>query len=246
MQYFGFFVVWMWFCVVTMQALRLKPPMSPTLTGSSSLHRNALFMADSNKAAPEVHVTKARRKFGPLLARVNYLREKAPVETKLKDDPLLPQVEAIVRAADSRKAGGITVLRVHHLTEITSFMIILEGNSKPQTQAIALSIEDDMLALFNEVPTSKEGTATSGWTLLDYGSIIVHIMTPAVRSYYKLERRWNDAEPLDVAYLLGDARRQKDLSKPDEEPDYFRDTEDYHDEEEEEEVEQDENDPFWS
>ena len=41
---------------------------------------------------------------------------------------------------------------------------------------------------------SKQGSASSGWLILDYGSIIVHIMTPQLRNFYKLEKRWKDAE----------------------------------------------------
>ena len=40
----------------------------------------------------------------------------------------------------------------------------------------------------------KQGDASGGWIILDYGSIIVHIMTPQMRNFYKLEKRWKDAE----------------------------------------------------
>jgi hypothetical protein len=49
------------------------------------------------------------------------------------------------------------------------------------------------LVEFAEQP-SKQGSAVSGWILLDYGSIIVHVMTPQMRNFYKLEKRWKEAE----------------------------------------------------
>lgn len=56
------------------------------------------------------------------------------------------------------------------MTEVTTFMVIIEGNSKPQNQAIALTIEEDISLDFEgKKPFSKEGTAASGWILLDYG-----------------------------------------------------------------------------
>jgi len=48
----------------------------------------------------------------------------------------------------------------------------------------------------------KEGDAASGWILLDYGSLIVHIMTPQMRNFYKLEKRWKDAEIYDLQNVL--------------------------------------------
>ena len=47
-----------------------------------------------------------------------------------------------------------------------------------------------------------EGDAASGWVLLDYSSVIVHIMTPQMRNFYKLEKRWKESEEMDLDYLL--------------------------------------------
>ena len=58
-----------------------------------------------------------------------------------------------------------------------------------------------MIADQNEVP-SKQGSASSGWLVLDYGSLIVHIMTPQLRNFYKLEKRWKDAELYDFGPFL--------------------------------------------
>ena len=102
-------------------------------------------------------------------------------------------VEDIIRAADKRKATNIKAIRISHLTEVTTFMVICQGNSRPQNQAIANAIEDDILLNFQAQPT-KEGDAASGWVLLDYSSVIVHIMTPQMRNFYKLEKRWKESE----------------------------------------------------
>jgi ribosome-associated protein len=124
----------------------------------------------------------------------------------LKEEPLLPFLETVVQAADGRKAADIHAIRVSAQSEIATFMVILEGNSRPQLQAIANSIEDDVLLRFAEAP-SKEGTATSGWIVLDYGSIIIHVMTPQMRNFYKIEKRWKDAEVLDMGYLVNQVRQ---------------------------------------
>eukprot|EP01038_Epipyxis_sp_PR26KG_P012025 gene12025-16096_t len=153
---------------------------------------------------PLLHGLNAIRRFRPSnrdkqvskwIESIEYDRVKSKPPTTLMEDPLIPLVESIIIAADKRKAVEISAFRVFQLTEVTSFMILIEGNSKPQNQAIALSIEEDVLQTFN-VSAAMQGTAASGWILIDYGSVIVHIMTPQMKSFYKLEKRWKDAEVL--------------------------------------------------
>lgn len=136
-----------------------------------------------------------------LLKDTDYIRTPTAHEFSINDDPLIPFVETIVLAADNRKATSISALRVSHLTEITSFMVIIEGKSTPQNQAISLSIEEDIEVQFGRLP-SRQGDAPSGWVILDYGSVLVHVMTPQMRAFYKLEKRWKGAEPLDVEELV--------------------------------------------
>jgi hypothetical protein len=69
--------------------------------------------------------------------RTNTFSDLVPIA----EDPLIPSVERIVMSADARKAASITALRVTHLTEVTQFMIIIEGFNARQNQAIASFIE---------------------------------------------------------------------------------------------------------
>lgn len=147
-------------------------------------------------------VRKFQRKFGTIMQKVQYIRLKKEEAQQMNQDPLIPKIERIVQAALDRKAGEIVVLRTGPWTEVAQFMVILEGNSKPQVQAIALSIEDAIDEDFQELPFSKEGKANSGWMLLDYGDVMVHIMTPQTRAFYKLEKRWKDAESYDISHLV--------------------------------------------
>eukprot|EP00984_Skeletonema_dohrnii_P019582 scaffold9393_cov76-Skeletonema_dohrnii-CCMP3373.AAC.3 len=97
-------------------------------------------------------------------------------------DPLVPLVHTIVHAADMRKATDIVALRVTQCTSLTNFIIVISGTSRPQNQAIANSIKSDVEELYDGkrclgkgIP---EGSADSGWILLDYGEVMVHVMTP--------------------------------------------------------------------
>lgn len=73
--------------------------------------------------------------------QINFVRTPNPCPDELTADPEIKQVEAIALAADDRKAISIHAMRVWEITEITSWIIVIESKSKPQTQAIALNIE---------------------------------------------------------------------------------------------------------
>jgi len=107
-------------------------------------------------------------------------------------------VRCIVRAADGRKADDIVALHVAPITTLTRYLVILSGNSRPQNQAIAAAIQKDVQAQFEGDALKPgqtgvpEGSAESGWMLLDYGSVMVHIMTPKSRLYYNVEGQWKE------------------------------------------------------
>lgn len=76
-------------------------------------------------------------------------------------------VRTVVRAADTRKAEDIRVIRVSKLTYITTFIIIASGNSAPQIRAIANLIEEDLSKVHKLEPRRIDGVPNSGWILLD-------------------------------------------------------------------------------
>ena len=124
-------------------------------------------------------------------------------------DELAPLVKVIAKAADMRKADDVVAMRIAKLSTVAGFVVICSGNSRPQNQAIAAAITDDVTEAFdgdyvllgNGVP---EGNADSGWILLDYGDVIVHIMTPKSRLFYDIEGQWREkgGEYLDLSDVL--------------------------------------------
>jgi len=128
-----------------------------------------------------------------------------PDETP-ENDELATFVRSLVKAADMRKAEDIRAIRVSKLTTVTSFVIIVSGNSRPQNQAISVAVTKEALdvhgrALRNGLGTA-EGTADSGWILLDYGDVMVHVMTPRSRLFYDIEGRWDKGEDMDLSEIL--------------------------------------------
>jgi len=130
-----------------------------------------------------------------------------PETVPIEDDPAADLVRSIVKAADGRKAENIVALRVSPVSTLASFLVILSGNSRPQNQAIAAAIREDVMEEYDIRPMGNgvpEGSAESGWMLLDYGDVMVHVMTPKSRLYYNIEGQWREkgAKELDISDVI--------------------------------------------
>ncbi len=103
-----------------------------------------------------------------------------------------------VDVASDKKATDIVLLDLQGVSSITDYFVICTGNNARQIRAIATAIDEKM----SEVGLSafhREGAPDSGWLLLDYSDVIVHIFSPKERDYYRLERLWSNAKT--VIYL---------------------------------------------
>jgi len=99
----------------------------------------------------------------------------------------------IVDAAEDKKAADIVLLDVSALTSMADYFVICSGGSERQLGAIGDGIAEK-LREEGVRPIGREGGATSHWTLLDFGAVIVHIFAPPERDYYQLERHWSKAK----------------------------------------------------
>jgi ribosome-associated protein len=101
-----------------------------------------------------------------------------------------PLVQVVEGALDEMKAVNVRVLDVHKLTDIADTMIIASGNSDRHVRSIADRIvEHAKKAGFR--PMGVEGERDGEWVLVDLQDIIVHIMLPRVREFYRLENLWD-------------------------------------------------------
>lgn len=110
------------------------------------------------------------------------------------------KIETVVKALDSKKAVDIEVLEIGSLTVVADYFVIAAGTSNTQVRALADEVEFKM----NEagfVPRQIEGKAT-GWILLDYHDVVVHVFMGEQREHYNLEKLWADAEKVDISALL--------------------------------------------
>jgi ribosome-associated protein len=105
-------------------------------------------------------------------------------------------VRLAVEAAQSKKAGGITVLNLSGHAAFTEYFLICTGHSTPQLQAICNEIEQVLYREMKRTPEHREGHRSAEWALLDFGGFIVHVFGEQARRYYDLERLWRAAPSL--------------------------------------------------
>jgi ribosome-associated protein len=101
-------------------------------------------------------------------------------------------VHAVVDVIANKKAGNILTLDVRNITLLADYYVLCDGASPRQIKAIG----DDLMEKLKHAGTklaSAEGTAESGWLLIDFGAVIVHVFSPAQRAYYQLEDLWQNA-----------------------------------------------------
>jgi ribosome-associated protein len=108
----------------------------------------------------------------------------------------------VVDALEDVKGQEITVFDTVHLTSLFDRIAVVSGTSNRQTKALAASVRDKVKEAGGDV-IGMEGEDTGEWVLVDLGDMIVHIMQPAIRQYYRLEEIWGD-KPVK----LGAAKRK--------------------------------------
>jgi ribosome-associated protein len=108
----------------------------------------------------------------------------------------------VIDALEDVKAQDIRVYDTVHLTSMFDRLAIASGTSNRQTKALAASVRDKVKEGGGTI-VSIEGEDTGEWVLVDLGDMVVHIMQPAIRDYYRLEELWGEKE-----VKLGAAKRK--------------------------------------
>lgn len=111
-------------------------------------------------------------------------------------------VDKIVHILDKKKATAVKALKIDELTVIADYFIIATGTSGTHVRSLSEDVEDEIAKDLSIEPMSIAGKAT-GWILMDYGDVVLHIFTPESRSYYDLERLWSDAREIDFDDIDG-------------------------------------------
>jgi ribosome-associated protein len=100
-----------------------------------------------------------------------------------------------VEAAADKQAIDIVLLDTREVCSFADYFVICSGDSERQLSTIYDEV-GHRLKQAGVLPDHREGTIESGWLLLDFGDVIVHIFAPFEREYYQLDELWREAKPV--------------------------------------------------
>lgn len=128
------------------------------------------------------------------------------------DEAVTTAVVAL-RAVDDKKALHPVLLEVADVLTVVDLFAIATGTSERHVDALADAAETALREELGRRPLRREGTPASGWVLLDYGDVVIHLFQSESRELFALERLWSDVpardplsgEVLDAAPLRRDA-----------------------------------------
>ena len=109
-------------------------------------------------------------------------------------------VKKIVKALDDKKGNDIQVIKIEELTIVADYFVICTANSNTHVRSLADEVEYQLEEAGIKAD-HVEGRAT-GWVLLEYAGVVVHVFLEESRNYYNLERLWEDGTKIDVSQFL--------------------------------------------
>lgn len=117
---------------------------------------------------------------------------------------------AVVDALEDVKGRDIVVFNTARQSAFFERVVIASGDSNRQVNALATSVQEKLKALGTKI-VGVEGRRNGEWVLVDLGDVVVHVMHPAVRSFYNLEELWGGKE---VKLAKAKAAKPKKQAKP--------------------------------
>jgi ribosome-associated protein len=111
--------------------------------------------------------------------------------------PAEHKVRRAARAALDKRATDLVVLDVQGISSVTDYFLVCSGKSTTHMETITDAIRAELKS-DGVRPLHAEGVAESGWILLDYGDVLMHVFLEETRMYYALERLWGDAPAVSL------------------------------------------------
>lgn len=115
------------------------------------------------------------------------------------------------RIADDKKAQDIVVIDVADMLAVIGYFVICTGTSVPQVKMLAEEIEAGLKAAGLPV-IGREGVTEAKWILLDCGDVVIHVMQPDQREFYRLEKLWGEAPRVSLPSDTSDSVKDSDES----------------------------------
>lgn len=108
----------------------------------------------------------------------------------MKKINFLKLAKGVVKVAENKKGENIVLLDVQDKTPITNYFVIITANSMPQINSITDEIEKTLKYDYEVKVLRRDGGSTVNWRVLDFGGLIVHVMSQDLRQLYNLENIW--------------------------------------------------------
>ena len=99
----------------------------------------------------------------------------------------------IMAILEEKKAADILALDISEISTLADYFILASAENVRQLDALEDAVEEGIGLELN-----KEGEGDSGWILMDYKDIVVHLFTKEQREFYDLEKIWSDAKKLEI------------------------------------------------
>ena len=145
------------------------------------------------RAALQKEIKLTKEEITTVTAYIDRLQDQIDVKTT--------ELDAAIKALDSKKGQDIKCLETGHLTTLADYFVLCTATSTTQIKALA-DVCEKTLKDAGEPPHHVEGHRGGTWILLDFSSVVVHIFNEEAREFYDLERLWSDAAPVDLSGVL--------------------------------------------
>ncbi len=123
------------------------------------------------------------------------------MESKGRETDLTPLEQARRTAAlcQEKLAADVTILDMRGVCDFTDFFVIATGRNPRQTKAIYDEVSGVLKKEHRLLPRSTAGLTEATWILADYLDVVLHLFTPEMRAFYRLEDLWSDVPSVEVA-----------------------------------------------
>ena len=103
-------------------------------------------------------------------------------------------------ALNDKKGEDIKVIEIGKLSTVADYFIIANGSNAPHVESLVDNVEEELLKE-NIHAERIEGVKSSGWILMDYNDVVVHVFSKEDRLFYDLERIWRDGKEVNIEEL---------------------------------------------
>ena len=108
------------------------------------------------------------------------------------DQYALELARLIVDTIADKKGETVVLLDIRDVSILADYFVIASTTSERQAQALVEAVREETKKAFDARPLHVEGEPASGWVLMDYGGVVVHLFAPEVRAYYDLDGLWKE------------------------------------------------------